>query len=524
MTICIDLFAGPGGLGEGFTKAGFEIAISVEKQSKECQTLVQRKLHHALVDRGDLELARALALGDITVDDLRADETALVEECEAKVLQFELGSDPFADLHARISQNLKNKGREPLLLLGGPPCQAYSIVGRSRNIGKSKIAANPEALEEFYADNRHTLYREYLKVLAVFSPDVFIMENVRGILSAKTGPDAENGSVIKQIVADIQKPRAAMAKDKAFLKEVKALGASLADDEYDLFPLVTNDANDLFAEHEAPVAPIDFLIKSEEHGVPQTRHRVIICGIKKSLVKKRGWPQKLERQGETTLADVISSLPKLRSRITKQTVNDEDWEDVVGNEIKRLASVRKPELASNTTYEKRVKKARIKNNKKLSAFLEDALGPITEHKTRSHMLSDLARYYFCADYGERENCSPRISQWPTGEIAPQHKDIQRDGNQLTASSFVDRFKVQLWDKPSSTITSHISKDGHHFIHPDKTQCRSLSVREAARIQTFPDSYQFCGGISQQFHQIGNAVPPYLAFQIANILGKYLSAS
>jgi DNA (cytosine-5)-methyltransferase 1 len=315
-----------------------------------------------------------------------------------------------------------------------------------------------------------------------------------------------------------------MAKDKAFLKEVKALGASLADDEYDLFPLVTNDANDLFAEHEAPVAPKDFLIKSEEHGVPQTRHRVIICGIKKSLVKKRGWPQKLERQGATTLADVISSLPKLRSRITKQTVNDVDWEDVVGSEIKRLVSVGKPELASNTTYEKRVKKARIKRNKQLSEFLEDALGPITEHKTRSHMLSDLARYYFCADYGERENSSPRISQWPTGEIAPQHKDIQHDGNQLTASSFVDRFKVQLWDKPSSTITSHISKDGHHFIHPDKTQCRSLSVREAARIQTFPDSYQFCGGISQQFHQIGNAVPPYLAFQIANILREYLSAS
>ena len=514
----------PGGLGEGFTKAGFEVVISVEKEPKECQTLVQRKLHHALVNRGELELARCLAVGDKTIDDLRTDGTGLVKECEAKVLQFELGSDPFADLHGRISQNLKNKGKEALLLLGGPPCQAYSVVGRSRNIGKNKIAANPEALDEFYADNRHTLYREYLKVLAVFSPDVFIMENVRGIFSAKTEPSAENGSVINQIVADIQKPRVAMAKDKVFLKEVKALNVSLADDEYDLFPLVNNDANDGFSEHEAPLAPKDFLIKSEEHSVPQTRHRVIICGIKRSLVNKRGWPKKLERQGKTTLADVISRLPKLRSRITKQAVEDRDWEDVVGKEIKRLVPVCKPELASNTTYEKRVKKARVKRNKELSTFLEDTLGPITEHKTRSHMLSDLARYYFCADYGERKNRSPKISEWPTGKIAPQHKDIQRDGNQLIASSFVDRFKVQLWDKPSSTITSHISKDGHHFIHPDKSQCRSLSVREAARIQTFPDSYQFCGGISQQFHQIGNAVPPYLAYQIANILREYLTKS
>ena len=140
------------------------------------------------------------------------------------------------------------------------------------------------------------------------------------------------------------------------------------------------------------------------------------------------------------------------------------------------------------------------------------------------MLSDIARYYFCADYSERENYSPRIQHWPTGEIAPQHREIQRAGNQMTTSSFVDRFKVQLWDKPSSTITSHISKDGQHYIHPDKTQCRSLSVREATRIQTFPESYQFCGGISQQFHQIGNAVPPYLAFQIANILRDYLLPS
>ena len=145
---------------------------------------------------------------------MRDSDPELVAHCSSRVLQFELGTDPFADLHAQIHNAIKDREQEPLLLLGGPPCQAYSVVGRSRNIGKTKIAANPTALDEFYADSRHTLYREYLKVLAVFSPDVFIMENVRGILSARTAPDAAKGSVIAQIIADIQRPRAAMSRDK----------------------------------------------------------------------------------------------------------------------------------------------------------------------------------------------------------------------------------------------------------------------------------------------------------------------
>ena len=91
------------------------------------------------------------------------------------------------------------------------------------------------------------------------------------------------------------------------------------------------------------------------------------------------------------------------------------------------------------------------------------------------MASDLARYYFCADFAEKEGRSPRIEDWPLGNLIPNHADIRKTGNRPSASSFSDRFKVQLWDKPGSTVTSHISKDGHYFIHPDKTQCRSLSV-------------------------------------------------
>jgi DNA (cytosine-5)-methyltransferase 1 len=147
---------------------------------------------------------------------------------------------------------------------------------------------------------------------------------------------------------------------------------------------------------------------------------------------------------------------------------------------------------------------------------------VLDHKTRSHMKSDLARYYYCSRFVEVHFRNPKLDDWPVGKLLPKHADIRIEGNRPKASGFSDRFKVQVWDKPAYTVTSHIAKDGHYFIHPDPSQCRSLSVREAARIQTFPDSYRFEGGISKQFHQIGNAVPPFLAFQIGSLIKDYLN--
>ena len=131
---------------------------------------------------------------------------------------------------------------------------------------------------------------------------------------------------------------------------------------------------------------------------------------------------------------------------------------------------------------------------------------------------DLARYFYYATVAADTGISIKISDLPS-ELTPAHKNATNP-----SGHFSDRFRVQLWDKPSSTVVSHISKDGHYYIHPDPLQMRSLTVREAARLQTFPDSYHFMGNRTQQYHQVGNAVPPVLAKQIAELVEEYLAQS
>ena len=131
------------------------------------------------------------------------------------------------------------------------------------------------------------------------------------------------------------------------------------------------------------------------------------------------------------------------------------------------------------------------------------------------MASDLPRYLFVSAFGAARGRSPVLSNFPEA-LLPTHKNVNKNGNK-GHQAFADRFKVQLANRPSSTITCHIAKDGHHFIHYDVAQCRSLTVREAARLQTFPDNYFFEGNQTEQYHQVGNAVPPFLAAQLADIV-------
>jgi DNA (cytosine-5)-methyltransferase 1 len=153
-------------------------------------------------------------------------------------------------------------------------------------------------------------------------------------------------------------------------------------------------------------------------------------------------------------------------------------------------------------------------------FLDPALGGITNHVSRPHMATDLHRYLFVAAYARVQGRSPELKDFPE-DLYPDHKNID---DALSKGHFDDRFRVQVSDRPSTTITSHIAKDGHYFIHYDEAQCRSLTVREAARLQTFPDNYHFCGPRTHQYRQVGNAVPPLLARQIARIVRSTLMES
>ncbi|GAA6157378.1 hypothetical protein NBRC116588_28510 [Pyruvatibacter sp. HU-CL02332] len=133
------------------------------------------------------------------------------------------------------------------------------------------------------------------------------------------------------------------------------------------------------------------------------------------------------------------------------------------------------------------------------------------------MSSDLQRYAFAATFAEVTARSPKLGDFPS-KLLPDHRNVDQGRN---GKMFADRFRVQMPDGVSTTITSHISKDGHYFIHYDPRQCRSLTVREAARLQTFPDNYKFEGPRTAQYHQVGNAVPAYLAKQIAAVIANVL---
>jgi DNA (cytosine-5)-methyltransferase 1 len=228
---------------------------------------------------------------------------------------------------------------------------------------------------------------------------------------------------------------------------------------------------------------------------------------------------------------VIGTLPRLRSRLSKGGDNAEKWTSTVKQHLQELyaEASKTNELHELTAVLDRLKHAidsdldfgalrlDIENqpailNSKLDEWYRDSnLKVLLNHESRGHMSSDLRRYLYAAAYAEAYGLSPKgHKQFDLEGLRPNH-------NNWESGKFSDRFRVQLKGRPSTTVTSHISKDGHYFIHPDASQCRSLTVREAARLQTFPDNYFFQGTRTQQFHQVGNAVPPLLAQKIARIV-------
>ncbi|MGR6781758.1 DNA cytosine methyltransferase [Moritella viscosa] len=504
--LVIDLFAGPGGLGEGVSSCvhengnkPFQIGVSVEKEPSAHKTLTTRAFYRKIKElpNGKNDYYD-YTYGKITRDELFTKYPNEYESVRKETLEGPkaLGEDN-ALIHERIRM-LTSEHQGPKVVIGGPPCQAYSLAGRSRNTGIKDYKAEK--------DHRNFLYMEYLKVLSIAQPDVFVMENVRGILSAKL-----NGKVMfPQILKDLRKPG----------KVTNTRGVP----GYRIYSLVVDAENPNNPQYRNSA---DFLIRSELYGIPQARHRVILIGVREDNVAV---PNSLV-QAENTInvESILSDLPALRSGFSKQTDDVKIWTKTVTKHAKQLKQIfaknySKEQIAKldleplEKLQRKSTQHANIQENNipqpLKNWLLDENLGCVLNHETRGHMEADLLRYAFCSSYAKlNAGTSPKSRDFPT-ELAPNHQN-------WTTGTHADRFRVQSANKYATTVTSHISKDGHYFVHYDPKQCRSLTVREAARLQTFPDNYLFEGNRTQQYVQVGNAVPPFLAQQIAAVVLKLL---
>jgi DNA (cytosine-5)-methyltransferase 1 len=499
----IDLFAGPGGLGEGFSalrrggRPVFKIGLSIEKDIDAHRTLELRAFYRQFQDhRVPREYYQYLG-GEISREALFDAHPKAARHARKEAWNATLGVTSPEEIDARIAEAIG--GRRNWLLIGGPPCQAYSLVGRSKLIGEKGRKA-------YESDHRHFLYREYLRVIADFQPRIFVMENVKGLLSATLNGE----STISKILADLQRP-------------IDAIYGPRHPDGKVAYRLVSVAAPPSGASGE--FVPADFTVRAEKYGIPQCRHRLIIVGIAESV---KCSPGLLTPQTETTVADAIGDLPSLRSGVSKEPDSGASWCQAVG-------SIGQSEWLYESQVDAHVRREIKSQLSKLSGALDrgsdeakpsrkslrlhadwfraDGYAGACNHATRSHIRADLHRYFFLAAFAKVHGRSPLLKEFPKA-LLPKHKNVAAA---LMETKFNDRFRVQVSNRPSTTIVSHISKDGHYYIHPDPSQCRSLTVREAARQQTFPDNYFFEGPRTQQYHQVGNAVPPLLAHQIAKIV-------
>lgn len=505
----IDLFAGPGGLGEGFssfrTPGGrpFQIVFSAEMEPSAVRTLRLRTFYRLCRARGRVP--------DSYYDYLRGDSShpfdsqsePLWRMVEAEIRPLELGL-PAANRRLREGLDIHVARDRDFVLIGGPPCQAYSLVGRARNRGIKGYT--PED------DKRHFLYRHYLKVLADYQPVAFVMENVKGILSSSV-----NGArIFPQILQDLSRPAGPSGTIR-----------------YRIHSLVSRQS---FGPGDDPAEldPREFVVRAEEYGIPQARHRVILVGIRDDGPATPRPGQLVPVRDGMKVDWAIRSLPPLRSGFSRGDRDVTFWKEQINDAISAvrgglggMAGLMREKFDRRDTKEfihdrggefvpfTHVLSDRAEAERRFLRRMQSArLGGVPNHDARGHMVADLVRYLFASTYADEYKTSPKAEDFPS-VLAPAHRNW-RSGH------FADRFRVQLNGRPSTTITSHISKDGHYFIHPDPSQCRSLTVREAARLQTFPDDYLFEGGRTQQYVQVGNAVPPLLAEKIAALVYKAIA--
>ncbi len=511
----IDIFAGPGGLSEGFSHSVYEsgshvfdIVLSVEKDLNAFDTLKLRTFLRQFQDKFPQEYYEFLD-DKIDLKQLYEKYPNELAEAEKRCWNQELGKDLKAVSDTRDKIKLALGGDKDFVLIGGPPCQAYSIAGRSRNCGI-------EGYSEIW-DKRHTLYIEYLQILADHKPLIFIMENVKGILSATY----LRKEMFQRILNDLKSPNQALQREnRAYYDEGEV--------EYEIFSIVDGGKLDGTNARNA-------VVKSERYGIPQARHRVILLGVRKdfSIISPKPLYQ---HDRKIKLDEVVSDLPRIRGGVSDDKDSGEIWKGAIESKFTDLIVQYSQKKMDLTGFEqfmlKKLAELKTPPYDRGGKFLPEKTKPLYQedwysdprlngtydHYSRSHMKTDLQRYFFSSCYGSFYHKSPILAEFPEA-LLPKHSNLSKALS--NDAYFSDRFRVQLYEKPSTTIVSHISKDGHYYIHPDPTQCRSFTIREAARVQTFPDNYHFCGNRTSQFTQVGNAVPPLLAGQIAEVVKNLL---
>ena len=404
----IDLFAGAGGLSEGFLREGYYPVAFVEKDINASFTLQTRLIYYYFQKINNSDLYNKYLKKEITKEELYQ---KIPDDILLKVINQEINESTLNSIFYRIDRILKQEKMRINIIIGGPPCQAYSIIGQSRIGNRIKN------------DNRVYLFRFYLEFLEKYKPDFFVFENVPGLLSS------QNSIYFKEL-----------------LEGLKKQGYSV---KYDI-------------------------LNAADYGVLQNRKRVFVYGTSKD---NDDFSFKNIQKCLTTnysLSDLFYDLPELKNGEQKHIVY----------------------------YTKDI------NNYLEESFIRNGELFTTQHITRKINERDIEIYKIAIKKFMVEKQQLKYNELPSN--LKTHKNEK---------SFNDRFKALNLEGLSHTIMAHLSKDGHYYIYPDIYNPRSISVREAARIQSFPDDYFFEGSMTSCFQQIGNAVPPLLANKIAKYIKK-----
>jgi DNA (cytosine-5)-methyltransferase 1 len=414
----IDLFAGAGGLSEGFKSQGFTPVAHVEMDLAACKTLTTRAAYHFLKENNSFETYINYLKGEINRIDLYQ---AIPEIIKDGIINTGIGEENNKKIFQQIdAQLLGFKDKDVDLIVGGPPCQAYSLVGRARSEDNMK------------SDSRNFLYVQYANYLERYQPKMFVFENVIGLKSAGKGVYLRN-------------------MERLFNKKGYSIHI--------------------------------FNVKAENFGVLQKRRRLIIIGWKNDFIPN--------------LPDFDNYDSGLKSRVEN-----------IFNDL--------PQLQAGEGIDKYCNYISSANNYLKTSSIRNGIDVLTHHVARPHTSQDKLIYKIAV---ETWNTNTRLDYNQLPEELKTHQN---------RSSFIDRFKVVADNlEASQTVVAHIAKDGHYYIHPDINQNRSISVREAARLQSFSDNFYFEGvkegaNRTAAFKQIGNAVPPLLAEKIAIELKKIFS--